>query len=96
MNVGDEVFGMQGLGVFRADIHAAHEGQLAIHHQYLAVVAHVEKRHAPGQPGVQETGRRDAAGLETMIGGRMEIAGADTVNQHAHRDAAHPGRDQGV
>ena len=42
------------------------KGDAAVHHQQLPMVAHVEKRHAPGQPGVQEARRRHAAAAHAI------------------------------
>ena len=61
---------VQAPGILRPDIHAAHEGQGAVHHQQLAMIAHIEERHAPGQPGVQEAGGGDAAGPKATEGAR--------------------------
>ena len=68
----------------------------AIHHQQLPVVAHVEERHAPGQPGVQETGGGDPAVAQAIKDFGIKIADADTVQQHADLDAARLGRDQRI
>ena len=75
-------------GVLCADIHVAHETERAIHDQHFAVVAHVEKRHAPRDPGVKKTGRRDAGGFQSPQHFRPDIAAPHAVNQYAHLNAA--------
>ncbi len=54
MGVVDKVFRLKLRAILRPDIDTAQEGEAPIHQQQLAMVAHVQEGHAPGQPGVQE------------------------------------------
>ena len=80
--------------VLVADIHAAGEADAAIDDQQLLVRAQVEQRHAPGQVRMQEAGDRHRRAAQVAIGAGVEIATADTVQQHAHRNPARLGGGQ--
>jgi hypothetical protein len=82
--------------VLVADIDAAHEADLAVDHQNLAMVAQVEERRAPREIGMQEAVDRHAGAAQRHVGARPEPAAAHAVDQHAHLHAAFLGTDQRV
>jgi hypothetical protein len=88
MGVDDRPGSEAGLRVFDADVHAAGKGDAPVHHQHLAMVAHVDERHAPGQPSVQEAFAVHATRAHAVQDGNEEITGANAIQQHAHFHAA--------
>ena len=79
-----------------ADIHAAGEGDGAIHNQRFAVVAEIDGGDAPGreQGGGKELGEWDFCVPQPVGDGRPGIPGAGGVNQDADGDTASHGAGQ--
>jgi len=82
--------------MLRRNIYAAREGARAIHDQKLAVIAHVEKGHAPRHPGMEKAAGGNSSGLQAVQAGGKEISDADAVQQHSNFDAAIVRIDQGL
>ncbi len=80
--------------VLDADIDAAGEGDAAVDHQELAMVAQVEERRLPRHVGMQEPVDRHARLAQLLVGARPEVAAADAIDQHPHRHATAMGTDQ--
>jgi len=70
------------------DIHAAGEGEAAIDHHDLPVVAQVHVGIAQRDRRVQELGHRDAASGQQLGDLRAAVPGPDRIDQHPHLDAA--------
>ena len=94
MSVADAVRRIGRLDILRPDVEAAGEGDPAVYHQQLAVVAQVEERRLPREVGMQEARDRDARLAQAVVGARPEVTAADAVDQHPHLHAALLRRDQ--
>ncbi len=82
--------------VAAADVHAAGEGGLSVHHQQLAVVAQVQVGRRRQQARGQETGHRHPGAAQQARGPGEVVALAHRVDEDAHRHPAPVGRHEGV
>ena len=84
--------GLRGQYVAVTDVHAAGEPRVAVHDQDFAVIAQIDRRHAPGrkQGRRQEFCTRNLQMLQLVGDGRPRVTRAGSVNQNAH---GHPAPD---
>ena len=87
VRVADRVPGFVGQPAAVADVEAAGESDLAVHHHDLAVVTEVGIREVEGHARGQEAGRLHPPGDKRPRDRREGVAGADAVDQHADLDA---------
>ena len=71
-----------------ADVHAARVPNHAVDDEQLLVHAHVDKRHAPGNPCMQEASDGNPRLREQPCGRRKKISCAHAVEQDTYRDPA--------
>ena len=95
MQILHEVFRCKTAGIFRSDIEAASKSHKPVDDEQLAMIAHIEKRHAPGNPGVQEARDRNPYQFKTPQGARPDIVAAHAVKQNTHGNTARPGLAEG-